>query len=137
MRILLCSKCIECLRCHDLAKWLSHYLYFFSFLFLLSWTYYTEGSVGKCHITSVTVTWQEVTASHYMISHNGSYDRYGKVVHRPCSSCISSVENLMGTLLSSLCQMLIKSSWLNSGLELALWYEDSKRQWTHRTDRTL
>jgi len=39
---------------HDLAKWLSHYLYFFSFLFLLSWTYYTEGSAGKCHITSVT-----------------------------------------------------------------------------------
>ena len=40
--------------CHDLAKWLSYYLYFFSFLFLLSWTYYTEGSVGKCHVTSVT-----------------------------------------------------------------------------------
>jgi len=36
--------------CHDLAKWLSYYLYFFSF----PWTYYTEGSVGKCHITSVT-----------------------------------------------------------------------------------
>jgi len=40
--------------CHDLAKRLSHYLYFFSFSFLLSWTYYTEGSAGKCHITSVT-----------------------------------------------------------------------------------
>ena len=39
-------------QCHDLAKQLSYYLYFFSFL--LSWTYYTEGSVGKCHITSVT-----------------------------------------------------------------------------------
>jgi len=42
------------MECHDLAKWLSHYLYFFSFSFLLSWTYYTEGSVGKCHVTSVT-----------------------------------------------------------------------------------
>ena len=45
------------LACHDLAKQLSYYLYFFfffSFSFLLSWTYYTEGSVEKHHITSVT-----------------------------------------------------------------------------------
>jgi len=26
-----------------------------------------------------------------------SHNRYGKTVHRPCSSCISSVENLTGT----------------------------------------
>jgi len=32
------------------------------------------------------------------------------------SNCIYSVANLMGTLLSSLCQMLIKSSWLYSSL---------------------
>ena len=75
--------------CHNLAKQLSYYLYFFSF----SWTYNTEGSVGRCHITSVTQSQ----------SHDGSYDKHGKVVHRPCSSCISSVENLMGTLLSSPC----------------------------------
>ena len=85
--------------CHDLARWLSHYLYFFSFLFLLSWTHYIEGSVGKCHI---------VTVSYYMTSHNGSHDRHGKVMHRPCSSCISSIENLMETLSSSLCQLLNK-----------------------------
>jgi len=30
------------------------------------------------------------------------YDRHGKEVHRPCSSCISSVENLMGTIKFSL-----------------------------------
>jgi len=52
----------------------------------------------RCH-TLVTVTWQEVTTSHHMMSH----DRYGKIVHRPCSSCISSIENLTGTLSSSLC----------------------------------
>jgi len=44
----------------------------------------------------------------HMISHDGSHDRHGKVVHRPCSSCISSVENLIGTLSSSLCQSLNK-----------------------------
>jgi len=38
--------------------------------------------------------------SHYnhMTSHDGSHDKCGKVVHRPCSSCISSVGNLIGTL---------------------------------------
>ena len=60
------------------------------------------------------------------MSHERSHDRHGKVVHRPCSSCISSIENLIGTLLSSLCQMLIKSSWLNFSLELALWQRTAK-----------
>ena len=71
---------------------------FFSFLLLLSWTYYTEGSVGKCHITR-----QEVIVSHHMMPHDQSHNRHGKIVHRPYSSCISSIENLTGTLLSSLC----------------------------------
>jgi len=44
--------------------------------------------------------------SHHMMSHDWSHDRHGKIVHRPCSSCISSIENLMGTLSSSLCQSL-------------------------------
>jgi len=46
--------------------------------------------------------------SHHMMSHDRSHDRHGKVVHRLCSSCISSVKNLTGTLLSSLCQSLSK-----------------------------
>ena len=54
--------------------------------------------MGKCHITESHVT------CHTMKSH----DNHGKVVHRPCSNCISSVENLMGTLSSSLCQSLNK-----------------------------
>ena len=83
-------------------------LFIFLFLFLLSWIYYIEGSTGKCHVTSVTVTWQEVTAWHHMMSYDGLYDRHGKVVHRPCSSYISSIENLIGTLSSSLCQSLNK-----------------------------
>ena len=37
-----------------------------------------------------------------------SHDKCGKVVHRLCSSCISSIENLIGTLSSSLCQLLNK-----------------------------
>jgi len=36
---------------YNLAKQLSHYLYFFSFLFLFFWTYYTGGKAGKCHVT--------------------------------------------------------------------------------------
>ena len=57
-------------------------------------------SCHKCH--------SHITGSHSITSHDGSHDRHGKVVHRPCSSCISSIENLMGTLLSSLCQLLNK-----------------------------
>jgi len=34
--------------------------------------------------------------SHYIISHDGSHDKCGKVVHRPCNSCISSVEKSNG-----------------------------------------
>ena len=59
--------------------------------------------------------WESVTSqvlqrlqSHHMMSHDWSHDRHGKIVHRLCSSCISSVENLTGTLLSSLCQLLNK-----------------------------
>ena len=91
---------------HDLAKQLSYYLYFFSFLFfsfILDLLYREEyGKVlyYKCH--------SHMTGSHNVTSHDRSHDRHRKVVHRPCSSCISSVENLTGTLLSSLCQSLSK-----------------------------
>ena len=65
-----------------LAKWLSHYLYFFSFLFLLD---YTRKKCGKvlhvtCHRTDITQI--------------KSHDNYGKVVHRPCSNCISNVQEI-------------------------------------------
>jgi len=83
---------IESPLCHDLAKWLSHYLYLLFF-----WTYYIGKSAGKYHITSVTVIWNEK-----------SHDECGKVVYRPCSSCISSVENLIGTPLSSPCQLRLR-----------------------------
>jgi len=36
--------------------------------------------MGKCYITSVTQLW--------------SHDRCGKIVHRLCSSCISSVQEI-------------------------------------------
>ena len=95
-----------------MAKLLSIFL-FFSFSFLLSWTYYTEGSAGKCHITSVTQSRSHDRKSQRhitLMSHDESYDRCGKIVHRPCSSCISSIENLTGTLSSSLCQTLNKET---------------------------
>ena len=45
-----------------------------------------------------------MTGSHSITSH----DKHGEIVHRPCSSCISSVENLTRTPSSSPCQTLIK-----------------------------
>ena len=41
-----------------------------------------------------------------------SCDECGRVVHRPCSSCISSVQNQMGTLSSSPCQLRL-GVWLS------------------------
>ena len=34
-----------------------------------------------------------------------SHGNHGNIVHRPCSSCISSIGNLTGTLSSSPCQL--------------------------------
>jgi len=93
--------------CHDLAKWLSHYLYFFSFLFLFFYLRLTTQKGVQESVMS-QVSQSHTPGSHSIISHDWSYDRCGKIVHRPCSSCISSIENLMGTLSSSLCQLLNK-----------------------------
>ena len=62
--------------------------------------------MGKCYMTRlhVTVTYQGC----YRVT---SHDKCGKVVYRPCSSCISSIQNLMGTPLSFSCQL---------GLEIVL-----------------
>jgi len=73
-------------QCHDLAKWLSHYLYFFSFLFLLD-LLHKEGVWESviCHRTDVTVWCHTRMKSH---------DNHGKVVYRLCSSCISSIQEM-------------------------------------------
>ena len=90
--------------CHDLAKTaksLSIFLFFFFFFsFYLGLT--TQKEVRESVMSQVS----HKSQSHHMMSHNESHDRHGKKVHRPCSSCISSVENLTQTLLSSLCQSL-------------------------------
>jgi len=41
----------------------------------------------------------------YMMSHDGLHDECGKVVHRLYSSYISSIQKIIGTLLSSPCQL--------------------------------
>ena len=64
-------------------------------------------SCHKCHI---------VTAAYHMTSHDGSHDRHGKEVHRPCSSCISSIEKSNGNSIEfSLSNSEQRDSWLNSG----------------------
>jgi len=67
--------------CYDLVKWLSQYLYFFSFLFLFG-LITQERSVGKCHMSQI---------EHHIIK---SHDNHGKIVHRSYSSCISSIQEI-------------------------------------------
>jgi len=80
--------------CHDLAKQLSYYLYSFFFLFT------TQEEVWESVMSQVSHS-----HSHLVMSYNKSHDGCGKVVHRLCSNCISSVQKIMETLLSSPCQL--------------------------------
>jgi len=60
------------LACYDLAKWLSHYLYFFSFLFLFLWTYNYKVERGKVSCDFVTMS--QMVTSHTSHSHKVSHD---------------------------------------------------------------
>jgi len=86
---------------YDLAKWLSHYLYFFSFLFIFGLTIQGR-SAGKYHIIC-------------HMSHDESYDECGKVVHRPCSKCISSIQKLNENSIEFSLSTWYKGNW--SGLQ--------------------
>jgi len=93
------------------AKPLFYFIFlFFSFLFLFGLTT-QERSMKKYYMTMlyITVMCQDVIRSHHMMI---SHDKCGKVVYRPCSSCISSVQNQIGTLLSPLCQLRL-GVWLS------------------------
>jgi len=55
--------------CHDLAKWLSHYLYFFSFLFFyLGFT--TQKKVQESVMSQVSHSHSHMTGSHNITSHD-------------------------------------------------------------------
>jgi len=88
------------------AKSLSIFLFFLFLFFYLGLTIQKE--VRESVMSQVSHSHSHMTGSHIVTSHDKSHDRCGKIVHRLCSSCISSVENLTGTLSSSLCQSLNK-----------------------------
>jgi len=54
-------------------------------------------------MSQVSHSHSHMTRSHRVMSHDRSHDECGKVVHRPYSSCISSVQKITETLLSSSC----------------------------------
>ena len=61
----------EDLHCHDLAKWLSHYLYFFSFLFFFFYLRLTTQKGVQESVTSqVSHSHNHMTGSHNVTSHN-------------------------------------------------------------------
>ena len=75
-----------------MAKSLFIFLLFFFFLNLLHRREYRKVLYHKCQI-----------GSHSMMSHDMLHNECGKTVHKPCSSYISSIKNLIKTLLSSSC----------------------------------
>jgi len=84
-----------------MAKLLFIFLLFYFIFFYLELT--TQEGVWESVMSQVLYSCGYMTGSHGVMSHDGSHDKCGKVVHKPYSSCISSVENLMETLLSSSC----------------------------------
>ena len=72
-----------------MAKWLSYHLYFFSFSFGLTIRKeYRKVSHDKCHMS------YHMSGSHSVVLHDKSHDECGKVVHRLCSDCISSIQEM-------------------------------------------
>jgi len=69
-----------------LARQLSHYLYLYFFSFGLT-IYKKYGKVSHSHSY---MKW-DITVLYHMIK---SHKECGKIVHRPCSSCISSVQEI-------------------------------------------
>ena len=100
---------------YNLANWLSHYLYFFSFLFLFITT---RWSAGKCHVTlsqchnGVTDLSQMVTVCHMTRVTWGPWENkcIATVV-----KCISSRELSENPIEFSLSNSEQRDSWLNSG----------------------
>jgi len=74
-------------------------------LFIFTLLYFSFGLTIQGGVWESVIL--QVSQSHkkwecYMVM---SHDECGKVVHRPCSSCISSVQKITGTPLSSPCQL--------------------------------
>jgi len=107
--------------CHDLANWLSHYLYFFSFLFF-SYLQLQDGAwesiTWPCH--NVTMVWRVVTDGHVTVT--VTVGHMTSVTWRPWESkhiatvvkCISSREMSENSIEFSLSNSEQRDSWLNS-----------------------
>ena len=87
-------------------------LFIFTFLFLFLLDLLHRKECGKVSHHSHMIGCHR---SHHMVSH----DEYGRIVHRPCSSCISSVENPTGTIEFSLSNADKGAVGLIPALELA------------------
>ena len=112
--------------CHDLAKWLSYYLYFFffSFLFFSYWTYNYKIKCGKVSCDFVTISqlvWQMVMDGHVTVTVTVCH--MTRVTWGPWESkhiatvvkCISSRELSKNSIEFSLLNSDQRDSWLNSG----------------------
>jgi len=84
----------------------------FTFLFILfSFGLMTQESVGKCHMTNVIC--HSLTRILYVMSHDGSHDKCGKIVHRPYSSYISSIQKINEDSIEFPCQLGVGLSHLD------------------------
>jgi len=109
--------------CHDLAKQLSHYLYFFSFLIGLTTI---RWSMEKYHVTlsqchNVTIVWWMVTYGHVTVTVTEchmtrvTWGLWESKCIATVVKCISSRELSKNSIEFSLSNTEQRDSWLNSG----------------------
>ena len=99
--------------CHDLAKQLSYYLYFFSFLFFSYWTYNYKMECGKVSCDFVTMSqWCDGWSCHRSQS---QYRPWESKCIATVVKCISSRELSENSIKFSLSNSEQRDSWLNSG----------------------
>jgi len=119
--------------CHDLAKWLSHYLYFFSFLIGLTTTRWSVGkyhvTLSQCHNGVMECHRSQITVCHMTRVTWGLWEskRIATVV-----KYISSREISKDSIEFSLSNSKQRDSWLNSGHRTLDANSEHVEQWVIR-----
>ena len=113
-------------KCHDLAKWLSHYLYLLYFSFLLDLLHRKEcrkvshHKCHKCHKSQDRMSQGHVTWCH-MTSHMRVWENSAQTMQQLYKQCRESNRNSIEFFLSTQIRSVSKSSQAKSLHQMVQW----------------